>query len=363
MPVPTVPSVPHYTPAPPTQEPLEYANLAILDFAKLDTPEGKKELIEQARDALNTVGFFYVVNHGLSQAENERIVDIADVPFSQVEDEEKRLYTENIKQAGSYEGYKLRQYWHIDAGVRDQIEHYNILRDVTKKQHPKALRPLLPEIEAFSKFNHYEVLHPILRLLALGMELPEDTFVKSHNWSAVGETWLRMMKYYPRSEDDETKTKNVWLKGHTDLGSITILWSQPVAALQILSPDGKWRWVKHIDNALVVNAGDSMEFLSGGFYKATIHRVVQPPADQRGYTRLGLFYFAMPDDDLKLNPHVESPVFQERAVKRRFDEENTPTMEMWRRGRISAYGQSQLQKKANGDEQQVIHGIVVTHFN
>lgn len=36
-----------------------------------------------------------------------------------------------------------------------------------------------------------------------------------------------------------------------DFGTVTILWSQPVAALQIMSPDGKWRWVKHIDNALV----------------------------------------------------------------------------------------------------------------
>ena len=36
-----------------------------------------------------------------------------------------------------------------------------------------------------------------------------------------------------------------------DFGSITILWSQPVTALQIMSPDGKWRWVKHIPNALV----------------------------------------------------------------------------------------------------------------
>lgn len=36
-----------------------------------------------------------------------------------------------------------------------------------------------------------------------------------------------------------------------DFGTITILWSQPVAALQILSPDGKWRWIKHIPNALV----------------------------------------------------------------------------------------------------------------
>jgi hypothetical protein len=36
----------------------------------------------------------------------------------------------------------------------------------------------------------------------------------------------------------------------TDIGSITLLWSQPVAALQIQTKEG-WRWVKHIDNALV----------------------------------------------------------------------------------------------------------------
>ena len=36
-----------------------------------------------------------------------------------------------------------------------------------------------------------------------------------------------------------------------DLGSVTILWSQPVTSLQILSPDGKWRYIKHIDNAFV----------------------------------------------------------------------------------------------------------------
>lgn len=63
-------------------------------------------------------------------------------------------------------------------------------------------------------------------------------------------------------------TNNVWLKGHTgtqsaafrakhsfltsqDFGSITVVWSQPISALQILSSDGKWRWIKHIDNALV----------------------------------------------------------------------------------------------------------------
>jgi isopenicillin N synthase-like dioxygenase len=145
-------------------------------------------------------------------------------------------------------------------------------RDVTKREHPEALRPFLPEIQAFARHNHEQVLHPILRLLAIGMELPEDAFVNLHGFSAEGDTFVRFMKYYPRSKEDELKTKNVWLKGHTDFGSITVLYSQPVAALQIMTREGQWKWVRHIENALIINIGDSIEFLSGGFYKATIHR-------------------------------------------------------------------------------------------
>ena len=56
---------------------------------------------------------------------------------------------------------------------------------------------------------------------------------------------------FPRTDEDETKTKNVWMKGHTDSGSISLLWSQPVVALQIMTPDGKWRYVRHIPNSIV----------------------------------------------------------------------------------------------------------------
>ena len=51
--------------------------------------------------------------------------DIADIPFANVGPEEKKSYEANILQTGSYQGYKLRNYFHIDNGVRDQIEHYN----------------------------------------------------------------------------------------------------------------------------------------------------------------------------------------------------------------------------------------------
>ncbi|KZT63265.1 Clavaminate synthase-like protein [Daedalea quercina L-15889] len=363
MPSTVLPTIPHYVPASPTQEPLEYADLTVIDLSKVDTLEGRTKLAAQLRDAMLTHGFFYVINHGLSQAQNERIFDIADVPFSGVSDEEKKMYAGDIKATGSYEGYKLRQYWHINGGVRDQIEHYNINRDVTKKQHPQAVQSLIPEIEAFAKYNHLQILHPLLRLFALGLELPEETFVNIHGYDAVGDSFVRFMKYYPRSEEDETKTKNVWLKGHTDFGSVSILWSQPVASLQILSSDGKWQYIKHLENALVVNAGDALEFLSGGFYKGTIHRVIQPPPDQQGYTRLGVFYFGVPDDDVKLVPFDESPVLQRVGIQRRFEDADAPTTAAWHAARTSAYGQSDLKVKEKGVEEEIINGVVVKHWN
>ncbi|KAF8183042.1 hypothetical protein K438DRAFT_2020749 [Mycena galopus ATCC 62051] len=362
---PTVPlAPPRYINPPTTQEKLDYAEIAVIDLSKAQDAKGRAKLAVEVSEAMKTQGFFYVINHGYSSSQTQRIFDIADVPFSCVEPEEKRLYTANIKGTGSYQGYKPRQYWHIDNGVHDQLEHYSIHRDVTIRQHPEALRPFLSDIEAFARHTHLNILYPILRLLALGLELPENVLVDLHGFSSVSETYVRFMKYYPRSQDDELKTKNVWLKGHTDIGSITVLYSQPVSALQILGLDGKWKWIKHMENAAVINAGDVMEFLSGAYYKATIHRVVQPPVDQRNCTRLGLFYFAMTDDHVKLVPLADSPVLQRTGIARRYDDAVAPTMEAWRKGRTSAYGQTNLKALEEGKvEEEVITGVLVKHYN
>jgi hypothetical protein len=106
-----------------------------------------------------------------------------------------------MKQTGSYQGYKLRQYWVRDGCISpnawsfdlrnstkfsismpgfatslstiivsgmhsffvDSSYVLSVNRDVTRREHPEALRPLLHEIKEFSKHNHFNVLHPILR--------------------------------------------------------------------------------------------------------------------------------------------------------------------------------------------------------
>ncbi|THH21293.1 hypothetical protein EW146_g230 [Bondarzewia mesenterica] len=364
MPAVTLPFAPRWIAAKATTADLEWTDLAVIDLAKAKTPEGQAEAVIKARDAMHRQGFFYVINHGLDKAQNERIFDIAAVPFTQVSPEEKKLYEAKIKETGTFMGYKPLQYWHIANGVRDRIEHYNLNRNVNLKEHPAAVRPFLPEIQSFIHFNHVEVLHDVERLLALGLELPEDALVRKHSFEDKNNAYCRFMMYHPRPDEEEIQTENVWLKGHADQTSLSVLWSQPISALQIRDADGKWRWVKHMDNALVINCGDSLEMLSGGYYKSAIHRVVQPPEDQRGLNRLGVFYFCYADDDVRLEPLMESPLLQRVGVTRRAPEGQAPMMEEWRKARTAAYGTSDLKKgNEDGVEEEVLHGIRVKHYN
>ncbi|KAH7928363.1 Clavaminate synthase-like protein [Leucogyrophana mollusca] len=343
MPSLTLPQSPRYVTAPPTGEILDYANLAIIDMTKARTAEGRAVLAVEVRDALLTHGFFYVVNHGYTQPQTERIFDIADVPLSGVNDEEKRVYAGNIN------------------------------RHISNVSHPQALRPFIPEVDAFIRHNHFNILEPLLKLVALTLELPEDTLSNMHSFDGSNISYfmtscvhfhnLTLYNSFTRSEEDELKTKNVWLKGHKDTGSLTLLWSQPVAALQILTKDG-WRWIRHIENALIVNTGDSLEFLTGGYIKGTIHRVVQPPADQRGYARLSVIYFCTPDEEIKLIPLTESPVLQRVGIERQCEDSQAPTAKEWRVARTRAYGQGQLRKsKEENIEEEICHGLVVKHYN
>lgn len=115
----------------------------------------------------------------------------------------------------------------------------------------------------------------------------------------------------------------------------------------------------------VINAGDALDFLCGGFYKPTIHRVIQPPADQRNCPRLGVFYFSMPNDSTRLVPYAEtSPVLKRVGVRRLCEDKDAPTMLEWRKGRTVSYGRAQLKAGKEKDvEEEEIKGVIVKHYN
>lgn len=119
----------------------------------------------------------------------------------------------------------------------------------------------------------------MLHLVAIALEIPEDYLVNLHKWGTHNESHLRYMKYGKFSPQEiEALEDGLWSRGHTDLGSFTLLFRQPVAGLQIKdNENGSWKWAKPLDGSLTVNAGDALSFLTGGYVKSTIHRVGPSP--------------------------------------------------------------------------------------
>jgi hypothetical protein len=74
--------------------------------------------------------------------------------------------------------------------------------------------------------------------------------------------------------------------------------------------------------------------------------------------------FGMPDDNVRLAPLSSSPVLQRVGVKRRFEDKDTPTMDMWRKGRTAAYGKTELKKdEKQRVEEEYINGVLVRHYS
>jgi isopenicillin N synthase-like dioxygenase len=140
---------------------------------------------------------------------------------------------------------------------------------------------------------HEKVVFKLLRISAIVLELgDEEQLVRDHQYNEKGEDHLRYMHYKARTIQENKKAGDLFTAGHTDLGSITCLFRQPIAALQILNSGNQWKWVKPQDATITINICDALAALTGGYFKSSIHRVHVPPADQAHIDRLGVLYFA-----------------------------------------------------------------------
>lgn len=129
---------------------------------------------------------------------------------------------------------------------------------------------------------------------------------------------ILQMSYAPLSEEATRKARGLFMPGHADWGTFSILFSQPVSALQVLHKSGVFKWVKYKPYTLIVNVGQCLELLTGGLFKSTIHRVLTPPVDQKHCLRVGIYYFSRPNDDYVLKP-FDSPMLRQLGLNKPLD--------------------------------------------
>ncbi|KAH8690693.1 putative 1-aminocyclopropane-1-carboxylate oxidase [Talaromyces proteolyticus] len=324
-----------YIAPPQTKEKLDWAELEALDISLLDQPGGKQALANQVLSFINKNGFFYVTGHGLTNHQVDRQYSIAQA-FFDLPLEEKLQYSCDTA-VGDFRGYKPRSTGELAA--RDNDERYNIPKFTLEHErpHPELILQHYEEIKDFSLHIHNKILLPLLRLFAYVLEIDEEYLVQIHRYEAKGLEYLRYMQYYPRTVEEDAKLGNLWAKGHTDYNTLTFLFHQPVAGLQVQQPDNTWKYVKSEPGPIIVNIADALEYLSGGFLKSTVHRVTRPPPDQADKPRLGLIYFARPEAEVKMKP-VQSPLLERLGLQvpaAQLKALEEVTAEDWARARIA----------------------------
>lgn len=188
------------------------------------------------------------------------------------------------------------------------------------------------EIASFHRDVWERVVRKLFVLIAIVLELPENYLADAHNYDDRSDDHLRYMIYNVRTNDEWDKAQAYSKGGHTDFGSLTLLWSQHVAGLQIRTPEGAWKYVRPVEGGITCNTADTLTFLTNGkrsmtpwslecseritntkpitgFIKSTVHRVVKPPQDQIDIARLGLLYFSRPGDHTAMRT-VPSPLLK-----------------------------------------------------
>ncbi|KAJ5619839.1 hypothetical protein N7510_003823 [Penicillium lagena] len=302
-----------YDHVPETKEDLDWAELITLDLSLYEQPGGKQELVKQLEHAVRHVGFFYVKNFNISQEEIDHQFALGREFYALPLEEKLKYHSSSDLERGQYNGYRPAGHRMLGNGIRDNVQVFNIPKFDGQhvRPQPAVVQDHIEEVESFSRKCHTEVVEKLLRLFAILLELPdEDQLVRDHQYDVPGEDHLRYMHYKARSADDNSKVGGLYNPGHTDLGTVTLLFRQPVAALQILNSAGDWKWVRPQNGTITINTCDALTALTGGLIKSSIHRVHAPPKDQAHLDRLGVLYFARPNNHVVLDPIPNSPLLQ-----------------------------------------------------
>ncbi|CAO2161383.1 unnamed protein product [Urochloa humidicola] len=274
-----------------------------LNCISLADPDIKKS-VELLKQACLDSGFFYVVDHGISQEFMDEVFaqskKFFDLPHSEkmklLRDEKNRGYTPMLDEILDPENQ-------VDG---DYKEGYYIGVEVSADD-PDANRPfygpnqwpseeVLPKWREVMEQYHREALRvakSVTRIIALALDLDVDFFDRPE---MLGEpiATLRLLHYEGQVSNP---AKGVYGAGaHSDFGLITLLATDDVVGLQICKDKNAqpqvWEYVAPLKGGFIVNLGDMLERWSNSIFRSTLHRVVLD-----GQQRYSIAYFVEPRHD------------------------------------------------------------------
>jgi isopenicillin N synthase-like dioxygenase len=267
--------------------------IPLLDLRRFDLGDkARRAFLDELRGAAREVGFFYLAGHGVEPDVLSDLMDAAKRFFGLPEAE--KLAVEMVN-SPHFRGYN-RVAWEHTRGQQDWREQIDIGADEPAfacgadtpawrrlqgpNQWPVALPQFRPAVLRWQTAA-LQILSRLLRAFALALGQKEDALEPLYREHP--HVLVKLIRYPGR----DLTASDQGVGAHKDSELLSLLLQDDEGGLQVQSEQG-WLDVTPRPNTLVVNIGELLELASDGYLRATLHRVVTPPA---GRQRISAAFF------------------------------------------------------------------------
>ena len=266
-------------------------NIPILDLGPYlsGEPGALEQIAGKLRNVSETVGFYYVSNHGINEGLIEEAYDQASRYHAQPLEAKMKLQI----------NADLQGYMPMKASVvrvseelatnnqPDQNEAIFMFRD--QQQWPEDL-PGFKEVTLAYISAMDELTQKMLRIYAVALEQDPEFFAPAFKWP-----WsVLRYSHYPKRD----YAKNEYgIAPHTDTSFITILAQNKKAGLEIKTRGGPWADAPYVPGTLIVNSGNVLHRWTNGRFLSTPHRAYNKDTG----SRYAMVFFVHPDQDYRMS--------------------------------------------------------------
>jgi len=289
----------------------EFSSIPVLDLGQLREPGSRGQFLEQLRDTCHNVGFLYVANHGVPSEACDGVLRVAEEFFALPLHEKMSIHN---SRSPAFRGYiqhaaentgglpDLRE--QVEFGVDAPAESpsaagvfpvYRRLKGPNEwptgvPQFRESVQDLMDGMHVLS----LTLVEALMEALGLPANALQDSIGDEPNMQ------MKIARYPPAQKLGASADGFYGVGAHSDSGYLSILLQDDVGGLQAQNGAGEWVDAPPVPGTLVVNLGEMLQLASGGYYKATVHRVLPPPTG--GPARLSVPYFFNPRLDAEITP-------------------------------------------------------------
>ena len=264
--------------------------------------------INKIKKACINIGFFQVTGHGISKKNIKNICNVSNKFFNSSENNKRKLAPKkwNYKNKNVYRGYfpnDVNGKEGLDIGDPKISKNYAALKkkqyieylNLNKSMNKKSIAILKEYFDQIFKLGE-TLFKSVIKLYNKDIKISNVAFSRLKTLSTL------RFNYYPNQTKpvEISKQDGVALgcETHVDSGVFTILYQDKKGGLQVQNRRSKkWHDVPYNKNALIINFGLALEYLSKGKFKATNHRVLWNKTK-----RISIPFFFEPSYDFIMKP-------------------------------------------------------------